>query len=139
MAHSATRSAATFRWRHLLLLSYLGLVAGCCMEIAPGWEPLELGWSFSRFMLLVAIGGAIVGYMMSEQYWLPGLISGPVIGTGSLATVAWHLSLVPATNSVFILLLALAGTIPGWLLFTALRLWQASVTSAAERTTAPQS
>jgi len=125
------KNTPTSSWRHVLLLGYLALIAGCSLEIVPGWEILELGWSTARFYMILAASGLLVGGLMTERYWLPGLIAGPVIGMGGLTAVAWHLGLVPATNSVFVFILALVGTIPGWAIYTALRLVQMHVTSPA--------
>lgn len=131
--------ASTTNWRHVLVLGYLALIAFFSMELVAGWEPLELQWPIDRYYLFLAVSGLIVGGLMSERYWLPGLITGPLIGLGGLATVAWHMTTIPSTNSVFVFMVAMIGTIPGWALFVALRLWQASVTETTEEAANSQS
>jgi hypothetical protein len=117
------------RAAQIALIVFVATLVVCSMEMIPGWGMMDLEWPRWVFYMIIGIVGAVTGFVGIENYRLPALISGPVVGVGALYASAILLERVSETHDAVIVFVEGIGALPGIGLFFLLRLIQDKRTS----------
>ena len=88
-------------------------IAFCGMEMVPRWAVFDLGWPPAAFVAIMAVSGAVSGYLLGAGRRLAGTIGGLVAGPGSLLAIAFVLERTTWTHTVILMAVAAIGALPG--------------------------
>lgn len=98
-----------------IFLLFIGC-ALCADEMAPGWGWLGLGWSRETYYALMAVIGAASGALWAKRPLL-GVIPGVLVGVGALWVNVYQLTDTNSIHTAVLALGAMAGALPGVLLY----------------------
>jgi hypothetical protein len=85
----------------------------CSMEMIPGWGIFHLDWPHETFYSIMAVCGAISGFLLAPRNRLPGLAGGLVAGPGCLFATALLLEWTTWTHTVILAIVGMIGCLPG--------------------------
>lgn len=95
-------------------------IAACGLEMVPRWAVFHLGWPSAVFVAIMAVSGAVSGFLLGAGHRLAGTLGGLVAGPGSLLAIAFVLERTTWTHTVILMAVAAIGALPGLAVYHAL-------------------
>jgi hypothetical protein len=99
----------------------------CSMEMVEGWGILGLDWPPRVFYGIMAVSGCVAGVLCGGRYIVPAVLGMVIGGVGALFAIAWVLERVNTMHSVVLVLVGIAGALPGAGVYFALKFLQDQV------------